>query len=908
MDNIFPHFKPDKTSATATYDPKDPASYDNFLHSLMEDANDYETSILAGDRSAAALLYKGLSPSLDYTDALGPYRGEDPNATIGEILNQDDKESPNRSTYVSTDVRDAVMLTLPSLIRLFGATESPVYFVPRTQAEVEQAEQATDYVNYIFWKDNPGFLILYGAFKDAMTVKTGFVKWWSDETKERRRKRFSNISEDDLKFLELENPGAKVIKVGKPVPQGPSPQPGSTPPPIPATPQAAAPPPSPPGGQPVGPMGGAPAPTPVPMGPPPPPPVVFDSATIEYEVSKPIIKVAAVPPWEMRLDRYARTFKESRIVGHERVVPVDQLVSMGVDRDLCMDHIQSSESNTFSVEPQLTNPGRFMGSGVADGCLYGEWYVKIDQDGDGIPELRYITTIGDTREVVTDEDANRIKFALFSVDPVAHTIVGDSLADYTEDIQRIKTNMMRAILDSAAESINQKTYFNQLLVDPDDVMGDDLGQVVRVNGDPSSAIMLSSTQFLGQAAMPMIDAINDQLARRTGLTDAAKGLDPKALQSSTEIGVEAVINGAQERIELMARVLAETGFQDLFTGLYNEVCENPNQQRMLQLRGKWVEINTSTFDESMSVEVNENLGKGSDMTRMIALQGIKQDQQLLVTQMGLNNPICGIQEMLNTQTDILALANVKNVGRYFKTPGPAEMQALQAQPKTPDPMAVAAQAAIEKVRSESAQALAEQQFKAQQLEQTTALKREADQHKTALGIEKLRIEASKAHMDNTAKLGDISLKSQQADSDQRQSDQEGQMRQAEMQNTVAQGQLDAQQKIHDANMKAAQMLAQHTQAMASTNAQHTQAMTQMAAQHHQAMTGHAVKGAQTVVGALTGDADRAAGAQENEASRQHSSQESAADRQHQEKTTTATLNTQKAIAKSKPKPKPKAKK
>ena len=82
-------------------------------------------------------------------------------------------------------------------------------------------------------------------------------------------------------------------------------------------------------------------------------------------------------------------------------------------------------------------------------------------------------------------------------------------------------------------------------------------------------------------------------------------------------------------------------------------------------------MDTSTLDESMSVEVNANLGKGSDMTRMIALQGIKQDQQLFVTQMGSNNPICGIQEMLNTQTDILALANVKNVGRYFKTPTPA---------------------------------------------------------------------------------------------------------------------------------------------------------------------------------------------------------------------------------------------
>ena len=390
MDRIFYSQKPDQTVASASYDPKDPESYENHVHALMDDAWDYETSILSGDRSQAQLLFYGLAPGLDFTDAGGPYRGEDPNATLGEILDQDDKETPTRSTYVSTDVRDSIMLTLPSLIRLFGASESPVYFVPRTQAEVDQAEQITDYVNYIFWNDNPGFLILYGAFKDAMTVKTGFVKWWTDDNKERRRKKFRSIGEDQLKALQAENPDAKIIKLGPQLP------PQAAPPQAPALPAPLAPPPPQAlGGQPVGPMGGAPPPPSIPMGPPAPPPKVYESATIEYEVSKPLIKVSAVPPEEMRLDRNARSFKESRVIGHERIVPVDQLIAMGVDRDLCLDNIQSSESNTFSVEPQLRNPGRFMGSSVSDGCLYGEWYIKADQDGDGIPELRYITTIGE---------------------------------------------------------------------------------------------------------------------------------------------------------------------------------------------------------------------------------------------------------------------------------------------------------------------------------------------------------------------------------------------------------------------------------------------------------------------------------------------------------------------------------
>ena len=131
------------------------------------------------------------------------------------------------------------------------------------------------------------------------------------------------------------------------------------------------------------------------------------------------------------------------IVGHERVVPIDQMIAMGYDREHCIDHIQSQQINDFTMEAQLRNPGRFMSTRVGDGVLYGEWYIKVDKNGDGQPELRYICTMGEDHEIVSDEEANRIKFALFCCDPISHTIVGDSIADYTEDIQKIKTNMMR---------------------------------------------------------------------------------------------------------------------------------------------------------------------------------------------------------------------------------------------------------------------------------------------------------------------------------------------------------------------------------------------------------------------------------------------------------------------------------
>ena len=463
----------------------------------------------------------------------------------------------------------------------------------------------------------------------------------------------------------------------------------------------------------------------------------------EYEVDKPLIRVMGVPPEEMRLDRYARSFATSRIVGHERVVPVDELTGMGYEREQCLDYLQSQDIQNFTMESQLRNPGRYMSTRIGDGVLYGEWYIKVDRDGDGVAELRYICTMGEDHTIVHDKPANRVKFAHFGCDPISHTIVGDSLADYVQDIQRYKTNMMRGVLDSLAESINPKSAVNELVVDMDDAQNDDNGAIIRVRGNPGDAISYVTTPFAGQQALPILDLMNDVLQRRTGMSDAAKGLDPKQLQSSTQVGVEAIINGQQERTELIARVLAETGFKDLFQGLYNEIAESPNQRRTLRVNGKWTAVDTSTFDASMGVEVNSTLGKGSDTVRFQSLMQIKQTQEMIMDKFGTTNPVVGIPQYINTITDMLALSNIKNVGRYFQTPSPQVLQQIASTPKEPDAMTVAAKAQYEKVKSETAQAMGDQQIRQQKQQQDDAFRHQKLQQDKDLAEQKLEIERAK---------------------------------------------------------------------------------------------------------------------------------------------------------------------
>jgi hypothetical protein len=150
----------------------------------------------------------------------------------------------------------------------------------------------------------------------------------------------------------------------------------------------------------------------------------------------------------------------------------------------------------------------------------------------------------------------------------------------------------------------------------------------------------------------------------------------------------------------------------------------------------------------MSVEVNPTLGKGYDTVRMMTLQQIKNDQAQVYQQFGPGNPVVGIPEMLNTITDMLAIANIKNVGRYFKTPDPQTLQAMASAPHEPDAMTIAAKANYERVKMQTAQAMGEQQFQIQKQQQDEAFRRDRLAQDHAYQADQIRVQETKNALDH----------------------------------------------------------------------------------------------------------------------------------------------------------------
>lgn len=647
-DRIFGNLGQRLPSATT---PDGLVDYDQRVQLMISDAQDFEESHLYQDREELTKYYYGLEPGLD--------------------------EEEGRSTIVSTDVRDTIMGIVPSLIRIFAAQQNVIDFVANSEQQDDVAKQATDYVNHVFWKDNPGFMIAHGLIKDMLMVRTGIVKWWTDDVHEVTEEQFVGITEEQYMFLLSEVPDAEPVDVED--------------------------------------AGNG-----------------LINLSLRFAKSKPIVKVEAVPPEEFRISRDAKSVKTARLVGHERQVHIGELTRLGIPEDILED--MTSSLNWFSEEKFMRNPGLVDSGWLDDGVTYGEWYIRIDQDGDGIDELRYICTIGDDHVIISDEMVDAAKFALGTPDPIPHTAIGSSIAELVLDIQRIKTNLLRGVLDNMADVVRPRTVINETLVNLDDALNPEQSAIIRTKGDPNTTVMPIKTPYVGGETFEMISQLDAVRASRTGITEASKGLDPKAMQSTNVNGIDAIISGAQERIELIARIIAETVWTDLFRGLLKEVVNAPNAQRTLKVRGKWTNYNPSTFDPSMSVEVNPNLGKGSDMTRLMALREIKATQEGIVAKYGIKNPMVGPEEYRNTLVDILEIVNIKNPGRYFKELNPQVIEQIMTAPEEPAPEAVLAQAELEKVKAQTVKAISDKDTKERQLDMDDDFKRDKLMIDTAVKV------------------------------------------------------------------------------------------------------------------------------------------------------------------------------
>lgn len=586
-------------------------------------------------------------------------------------------EVEGRSQIVTGETSEVVDACMAQVMRVFVASDEIVRFEPVSPGDEEKAEQATDYCNFIFYKDNDGVLILHDWIKDALLQKNGIVKvYWDDEIKVDVEK-YVNLGQQELEFIR-NDPDVEIVSEKDRIVRTETNADG------------------------------------------------FEIPVINYDVtvrkikSRGKVKIENCPPEEFLISKKAKNIEESPFVAHRRLITRSELIAMGFDKE------QVSELPTYSdLEYTQERVARYTNGEQPDDdspdpsmaeIEVFECYIRADMDEDGIAELLRVMYAG--KQVLSVEDADFIPFCSLCPIPLPHKFIGQSLADRTLDLQLIKSTITRQILDNIYLVNSPRMAAIEGAVNLDDLLTVAPGGVVRMK--TANAAQPLNIPPVANQAFPLLQYLDSIQEKRTGVTMAGQGLDPNILQNTTATAIAAMQNAANGRMELITRIFAETGVKDLFKKILQLVTKYQDVQRIIRLRGKYVPIDPREWKNQFDISINVGLGTGNKQEQIAMTAAILDKQEKIIGAYGINNPFVSPTQYRETLGRFVESAGFVDSNEFFKEITP-ELEAMLAQPRQspPDPT-------IQALVAQSQAKIAQDQAKAQNDIAVQQKKAEAD--------------------------------------------------------------------------------------------------------------------------------------------------------------------------------------
>src|SRR6056300_220592 len=616
---------------------------------------------------------------------------------MGEPLGN---EIEGRSQVISTDVAAVIEQIMPHLMRVFTANDQYVRFAARTAEDVERADQITDYVNYVINHDNEGYKVLYNWFKDALLFRLGVVKYYWEEKEDVTEEEYEDLSEMELTAL-MANPDYEIVGT--------------------ISEQATA--------YMVDEMTGEEVP-------------INSSFSVKVRVKRTSgkIKVMNIPPEEFLVNRRTVDLDDAHFVAHRTSMTVSDLVAMGYDREVVERHagtgsdVDLDEERSVRYQDLEANTGIDAADPTLAEVVYYECYMKVDYDDDGIAELRRIVAIGEGgTEILSNEPYDHIAFAVVSPILMPHRLIGRSIYDMTEDLQVIKSTLMRQYLDSVYTSTLPRIAAVEGMVNFDDLLDGTAGGIIRVR--QQGMIQPIQGNPVGNEIQPLLGYLDQVKEQRTGMSKASQGLDANALQSTTASAISATVRGAQVKLESYARTMAECGVKQLFKGILHLVTKHDNKARIVRLRNNFVPIDPAEWHSEFDVIVQVGLGTADDEQKIAFLHAIAAKQEQILQTLGTNNPVVSLSQYVSTLRSIAEIGGFKDADQFFNNPQQIQqqMQMMQQQPQQ-DPNAAQMQVDMAKLQQEMA-------LKRERMQMEIQLEREKMQAELELRRQELAAEA-----------------------------------------------------------------------------------------------------------------------------------------------------------------------
>jgi len=630
------------------------------------------------EEELVARIQSEITDSLGYGDTVSQHREKAMEYYYGQPFGN---EVEGRSQFVDSTVQDTIEWIKPSLMRVFASGDEMVKFSPHGPEDVPMAEQATDYVNYVFTKDNPGWEILYSWFTDALLAKNGIVKVWWDDYDEAQREEYTHL--DDMEFnLLLSNPDVEVIE-HTPYQEGEM--------------------------------------------------EMYNDVVISRRRAIGRVKIENVPPSEFLISRDAKAIQDARFVCHRVQKTLSELREMYPDKKLDPETLGSGEDNDFDLfgekaaRHEFDNSYHFnISESPTEEALRKYWlhesFLQTDYDGDGIVELRKVCTVGDY--VLANDEIDSIPFVSITPIKVPHKFFGVSVADLVMDLQLYKSVLMRNLLDNMYNQNFGRYAVLEGQANLDDLLTQRPGGVVRVKSP--NAVMPLATPPLEPYSFQMLEYLDGVRESRAGVSKMSQGMNESALTShTTATAVNAVMGAAQSRVELIARNFAETGVKDLMLTIYELLMKNQDHQRVIMLRNQWVPVRPDAWSDKMDCTVSVALGSGNKDQQMMHLSRML---QFAGEAMKGGLRIVNEQNMYNLGASLVKAMGFQNVDDFLTNPasipqqqGPSpqeQMQQMETQIKQKELEIKAAEVQIkaQKVQQDAQEAAVDAQLKMAELQ------------------------------------------------------------------------------------------------------------------------------------------------------------------------------------------------
>ena len=658
----------------------------------MEKMDDDQLASIIGAYISESLGYDADELSASRTDNLAKYDGELENLVEG------------RSAVQSRDALEVVEMAMPAITRTFLGSEPAAAFMPQTPDDEDLAEQVTQYVNHCLFVDNPGFQICQDWFRSALITGTSFCKIYWDTTVEVKEENYTGLTDVELNILgdneDIEIVSTKSYGESKEMILNEE-----------DAMRAAL------EGQEV---------------------AVYHDVTIERTIDRRRLRWNAVPPEEMLVNPEARSLDENDptwyFCAHRQPVSVEDLLAAGYDEDKVMsapsydedfDELYRQRMNdldtiNYSNQNNQIDP-------MQRRVMVYECYLKADYDDTGRSQLRKITTVGGAKsvEILENEPIEELPFAELTAVRRPHRLFGYSMVDLTKDLQRLKTALLRSMMDGLYLSLFPHKGVNASMVEMDDLLSESPGSIYRVNGNPAEAIVNMSSTWTGAQAFPMLQFIDQMIERRTGMNNLATGFDGRALTGETARGVDEMAAAAKSRLEMVIRNFGETGWGRLMRLALIYITRHQDKERVVRLTGKeWTTIDPSTWHSNFDVKVATGLGAGTRNDVVSKLNFIASKQEAILNQMGINNPMAPLPKYYNTLRKLAEAAD-QDPDLFFDNPAMAMQQQAQ-QPQRPSPQMMKMQAEMEMKREENTAKMQQSQAEAQMKAEIDTLKAQKD--------------------------------------------------------------------------------------------------------------------------------------------------------------------------------------